>query len=403
MVRVPPFHPLRMPAAKVTCPHCETPVEIQVTAVTRSRPCPQCGQSIMLQVAGRTSRLKHKALLMAPTPPTDNCLPKPDLSDGSPMVPGDAFERMCLDPELIRTRKQFMAGVACVCVCVVVAGVQHFRQPAPRPPEPVTPAVVASSTTPAPVRSGMPSPLVGGAGMSSGLPSRISFRPASREDRGRAEDEPLSVLEQFLRAATVDEKLVLVHDPIQVEPAMRAYYQTHQVGALSYNHIERQVISGGSFSEFRVVMRDGTKKFAAVVTTPEGPRVDWASFVALGDLEWDQMRQKRPTKPVLMRVLASAAQHFTGPFSDSVRLSCVRFVPAANPSATPVYGYIPAESDLGRQIFSWLASGGTEPVPLTVKLCYPEGAGGHDQAWISEVVVPGWVTVASNSPRNEGE
>lgn len=396
-----------MPAAKVTCPHCETPVEIQVTAVTRSRPCPQCGQSIMLQVAGRTSRLKHKALLMAPTPPTDNQLPKPDLSESSPMVPGDAFERMCLDPELIRTRRQLTMGVASVCVCIVIAAVLHFRQPPPRPMEPAAPAVAVAatepSTTPAPVRTGMPSPLMGGAGAPAGVPNRISFRPANREEKGRAADESQSVLEQFLSAATVDEKLVLVNDSIQVEPAMRAYYQTHQVGALSYSHIERQVISGGSFSEFRVVMRDGTKKFAAVVTTPEGPRVDWASFVALGDLEWEQMRQKRPAKPVLMRVLASAANHFTGAFSDSEKLSCVRFVPAGNPSASPVYGYIPTGSDLGRQILTWLASGGSDPVPLTVKLCYPEGAVSHDQAWISEVVVPGWVTVASNSPRSEGE
>lgn len=356
----------------------------------------------MLQVAGRTSRLKHKALLMAPTPPTDNYLPKPDLSDGAPMMPGDAFERMCLDPELVRTRKQFMAGVACVCACIVIAGVLHFRQPAPRP---VAPAVVVTepSATPAPVRTGMPSPLVGGAGAPAGQPNRISFRPAKPEDKGPSADEPQSVLEQFLNAATVDEKLVLVNDSVQVEPAMRAYYQTHQVGAMSYKHIERQVISGGSFSEFRVVMRDGTRKFAAVVTTPEGPRVDWASFVALGDLEWEQMRQKRPAKPVLMRVLASSANHFTGAFSDSSKLSCVCFVPAGNPSASPVYGYIPTGSDLGRQILSWLASGGGEPVPLTVKLCYPEGAVSHDQAWISEVVVPGWVTVASNLPQGEGE
>lgn len=361
----------------------------------------------MLQVAGRTSKLKHKALLMAPTPPTDS-IPKPAVLDEASSFPGEAFERMCMDPELIRTRKQFLIGVAAVCVIVIGVAVRGFMPSAPRP-------MVVQSAAPAPaaavepvsearvVSTAVPLPL--GTSLAQGLetPKRISFRSAG-EVEVKPETDPMEVaLESFLQAATVEAKLAQVHDPARVEAAMRAYYQKHQVGPLSYSHVERfpQKLQGG-FTEFRVVLRDGTRKFAAVVQTPEGARVDWASFVALGDLEWEQMREIRPEKPVLMRVLASRGDRFSGSFSDSQALSCVHLVPAANPSAGAVFGYVPKESDLGRQIAVWLASAGSDPIPLTVKIAYPQDAISHDQAWISEVVVPGWVTLAANTASHEG-
>ncbi|GEP45697.1 hypothetical protein BGE01nite_49880 [Brevifollis gellanilyticus] len=370
----------------------------------------------MLQFAGRTSRVKHKALLMAPTPPTDSIPFKAEVSHEASNFPGDAFERMCLDPELIRTRRQFMVGAVCVVALVIGLAVMHFTSPRSQPEEtsadvaesPASASVMAKTeaavqSQPRPVASAVPAPAGPSHAASPSSPMRITFRSAT-DTTPRPADESQGALESFLKAPTVDEKLALVHDAVRVEPAMRAYYQKHQVGALSYSHVERHPQSLRSdFAEFRVVLTDGTRKFAAVMTTPEGPRVDWASFVALGDLEWEQMRQTRPTKPVLMRVLAFAGDHFSGSFSDARTLSCVRFVPAENPTAAPVYGYVPTTSDLGRQIATWLSSSGSDPLPLTVKLSYPEKAVSHDQAWIAEVVVPGWVTLVSPPTTGEGE
>ena len=148
-----------------------------------------------------------------------------------------------------------------------------------------------------------------------------------------------------------------------------------------------------------MVLNDGTQKFAAVLPTPNGPRVDWASFVALGDLDWEQMREVRPLRPVLMRVQAQRASHYTGPFRDQAKLLSVRLVSAADADAAPVFGYVPLDTDLGKQLGEWLGADAAAWVPLTVKVCYPEGTISPDQVWITEVVVPGWVTVAANTPR----
>ncbi len=53
-----------MAVASLVCPHCEKPVELQVSGVTRSRPCPECGEMLMLQVAEKGNKTKRRALLM---------------------------------------------------------------------------------------------------------------------------------------------------------------------------------------------------------------------------------------------------------------------------------------------------------------------------------------------------
>jgi|JI6StandDraft_1071083.scaffolds.fasta_scaffold04211_6 hypothetical protein len=350
----------------------------------------------MLQVAGRANQVKHKALLMSAKPPTDQ-FAKPEFIDESTLLPGDAFERMCLDPELMHTRKQLKMGAVAVCVLSLVAAGVQFRQflPWPKPDASETAIVKPASLASVPL---IPQPR-----MTAEALKRINFRPARHEEgQGAVSDAMQAVLEKFLNAASVDEKIAFVHDSVRLAPAMRSYYQRHQTGALAHSHIERYPGSGGYFTEFRVVLRDGTKKFAAVVSTPEGPRVDWASFVALGDLEWEQMRQVRPVSPVLMRVLAAKGNQFTGVFSNAEKLRCIRLVSAADPSATPVYGYVPLESELGRQFGEWLNSSNADALPLTVKVCYPQEVTAHDQVWISEVVAPSWVT-ANVKSSNEGQ
>jgi hypothetical protein len=387
----------RMPAATVTCPHCEKPVEIQVAAVTRSRTCPECSQTIMLQVAGQA---RHKAVLMSAKPSTDQ-FSKPDLNEDSGTLPGDAFERMCMDPELTQTRRQLVWGGVGVLACSLIAVVIHLQGIKLWPKKAAEPPPIAetASLSQPPAMAAAPELLQQPEIKS--VPKKISFRSASGENPSETQavevrDEAKAVLEKFLAADSVEAKLALAYDPARVGPMMKSYYQQHSARALSYSHVER-VEGVKSYDEFCVVLRDGSKKFAAVLSTPDGPRVDWASLISYGDMEWEQMRKARPSQPVLMRVLASDARQYRGAFSDAVKLRCVRLVPASDPSAVPVYGYVPLESDLGRRLGLWLARNDKAAVPLTLKLCYPGEIITPDQAWITEVVTPGWVLLNTSS------
>ena len=91
-----------MPVAALVCPHCEHPVELQVTAVTRSRPCPSCEKHIMLQFAQKQGKMKRKALLINAKGGLDFDAIKNEIPVEEPQpLMGDAFDRMRADPELI--------------------------------------------------------------------------------------------------------------------------------------------------------------------------------------------------------------------------------------------------------------------------------------------------------------
>jgi len=392
-----------MPSAKLICPHCETPVEIQVLEVTRSRPCPKCGKQIMLQVAGREANVKHKALLVAPT----HSAPTNDLNHEPQPLPGDAFDRMCSDPEILKMRRNFVIAVSTVIGLIITATILQWsgfwRKTQTNDPVyagSFQPLVTASEKPdkPAPVKAKLrkvtqPTQAI----------KKLTFHGAEDhpEDTSTVAEARLA-LEKFLATNSVEERLALVCNPETVETPLRDYYTHHPVEAVSFEQIEYGFKSSENFTEFRVLLKDGTKQFAAVVPTPNGPKVDWPSFVALGDLDWEQMRQKRPTTPVLMRVLAAPAANFTGHFSDADSLRCVQLVPAGNPSAPPIYGYVPRGNDLDRQLDNLLRSSGGESAPLTVKLCYSAETIGNDQVWLTELVTSGWVT-ASVTKGSEGE
>ena len=397
-----------MPVAALTCPHCETPVEIQVTAVTRSRPCPVCGKSIMLQVAGRESKSKRKALLVGPTSPTD-LMEKPEISFEPQQLPGDAFERMCADPEIQAMRRLFFGSVGTVAALVAIASVLQWMGVWTKVSKDA-PAVVDRQEEARLIQEAVPPkltvdvPVKGIKAVTAAAPvKKLSFRSTQKNDESMAlTSEPRLVLERFLAAGSVEDRMKLVANASALKESLYDYYGKHPAGAIPYDQIEYGLKSQESFTEFRVVLKDGTKRFAAVVATPEGPMVDWPSFVALGDLDWEQMRQSRPKTPILMRVLAAPAVHFSGHFSDADALRCVQMVPAGNPSAAPVYGYLPRGSDLDRQIDYHLRSAGGELAALTVKVCYSHESTGNDQVWITDLVVSGWVTALTANP-GEGE
>jgi hypothetical protein len=117
-----------MPLAHVVCPHCEKPVELNVTSVTRSRPCPNCEAPVMLQFMQRSGKVKRKALLVTATP---GGLDFDSMRDEIPAyepqpLPGDALERMKADPELHLFRQRFLYGIGAVAAIIVIVSIAHF-------------------------------------------------------------------------------------------------------------------------------------------------------------------------------------------------------------------------------------------------------------------------------------
>jgi hypothetical protein len=239
-----------MALAKFVCPHCEKPGEVQVTAVTRSRPCPHCGEQVMLQVAEKASKGKRKALLVsaeghAPVvpdrPKEQSKLPEPkspaspprsstsntepntvaaptaDMGEAErPKAPsfqvsiptsisgpayepqsleGEAFERMRMDPEIQATRRIFLLGTGSTLALIIFASIAHFFWP--EPPVAATPApakVIISAPNPSRLPPNTIGLLHGAAEPSSSekqKPMEINFDTKSLDLGAKSAPQPL--------------------------------------------------------------------------------------------------------------------------------------------------------------------------------------------------------------------
>lgn len=461
-----------MPAVSLVCPHCEKPVEVQVTGVTRSRPCPECGEMLMLQVAEKNKKAKRRALLMGgavPETPAETTLqipsrkpvpaePKPAIasakienSDDPPppaakittasnapespvepakapqaaaepeeqrpptgshartlsfepshepqVLPGDAFERMRMDPQIREIRKKFIIGTAVVIGCIALAFViraltsgnaAEEKPGAARPPEAVVPAMIEEEPKPVAVPDGS---LVFKA------PGKQDFAKASMAE---ASSSPvasqlsmdlalsLEVLRKFLAAPNWKERLAWSRPVNGLEERMAAFYAKNADGPVVHDNIVESKESNGGFFEHTVVLEGGGRRTALVEKTPKGPRVDWAAFVGAGDMGWTQFMEERPAQPVTMRLMVSDGFYYENQFGSPRLLKCVELRCISEPGAPVIHGYIERDSTTSQQIEFWLKQSEGAALPLTLKVKYPLNAPSAKQVWVMEVVRQGW-------------
>ena len=395
-----------MPSALFVCPHCEKHAEVQVTSVTRSRPCPHCNELVVLQVAAKDKKAKRRALLVsvggAPVfseePISGGQTPAYD-----PMpLEGEVFERMKLDPEVLQARRRFMLGVYSVAALIVLAVIWHFV-PDSSGEKVQVPVVKTESEAPAvPPGAKLPKNAVGlrystkdakGTGQ-----SKLSFESVNGSDAAAASasavsSAALAVAQRFLKSSTVEQQLDTVADRVVIERALREWAASHPMSS----HDDTQLALDDSSSDqdgqwcVNATLKNGDTKQLHVVLDQGNQRVDWPSFVAWSDMDWKQFVEQRPTGPRLFRVLADDAQHFESAFSDSKALRCMKLLNPAAPASPPIYAYVDRRSTVGSELDFLLRQTTARPVKITLRLKFPSDPVTHDQVWIENVVTSGWV------------
>jgi len=403
-----------MPATKLVCPHCEKNVEIQVSAVTRSRPCPECGEMVMLQMAEKSTKTKRRALLMTQAESETAAEPPPVTEDHEPQpLPGDAFERMRMDPEVRTFRRRLVIGGSLVAAVVVVLlafslyqsfqekqemrrlfGTDKIQDESLLPPNSPASASGTAMITPEetlpPVNAG-----------------NLVFRPTGSEKHKTATtqagtDETSAdlarlvaadeVLRQFLQAPNWKQRALLVRDQMRVAPLMSIYYGKNADGPVLFDSIVEAEEISPQFSEHVVVFEGGGRRLATVEYTASGPRVDWESFVGAGEMAWSDFLEARPAAPRLFRVLVSPAGHFENQFGDPATLQCLSLRCIAEPGAKVVYGYVARDSALAKELNYWLEQSSEATMPMILKLKFPPDAPVDFQVWIHQMVNAGWVS-----------
>lgn len=399
-----------MPATTLVCPHCEKTVEIQVSSVTRSRPCPECGQVVMLQMAEKTTKTKRRALLMQQNEPPAPAAPQPRSEPAyEPQpLPGDAFERMRMDPEIRQFRKRLMIGAGVVGFIVLVLIVwsllpsgaapqkasgagEATTSPAAekeKPAQPAMPMLAPDETLP-PVNSGN---LVFRPTGSSNLKTASPLPAANVSNENLAKlAAAQDVLTKFLEAPTWKQRVTMVRDKLRVASLMNIYYSKNADGPIAFDSIVETTEISPKFSEHVVVFEGGGRRLATVEHTASGPLVDWESFVGAGEMAWSDFLERKQASPTLFRVLVSPAGHYENSFGDPEVLSCYSLRNISEPGAKVVYGYAHKDSQLAKELDYRLQQSTDATVPMTLLLKFPSDAPVDFQVWIHQFVQYGWV------------
>jgi hypothetical protein len=382
-----------MPLTRIICPHCEQSVEVNMTSVTRSRECPNCGRTIMLQFTTQEKRQRRKALLM-PTEAAET----PSLEEVAPSaISGDLRERMMMDPEVrqrVKVIKISVAVIGAVLLIVVLGSVFHWW------------SSLASLVSDAFAHSRGD----GTAAQQSGATPRapvVNSPPAKTENPPASgtkgapvvvapDDEAaaIKIAVAFLKAADTNQRLGLILNVKTVEPKLRDYYLTHDPGPVPYENIEsmgKDPALGGAFG-FMVTLRSGERRRLVVrMSKKQAFLADWASFVIYSEMSWDDFLSARPQKPVMFRLWASAADQFGHGFADSEKLLCLKVTNPLNADSVPLYAYAPRSSSLGHSLEFVLRRAAGATVPLMLKLRFPQQDSSANQVWIDDFLGEGWV------------
>lgn len=439
-----------MPVALFVCPHCEKHAEVQVTSVTRSRPCPHCGELVVLQVSAR-DKGKRRALLVAgadaPVIPKEPAKPVPGPAYEPQLLEGDVLERMKFDPEVQVVRRRLVIGAAGLVAVIVLAIIWHWAGPSvmnkvasagvvdpeasalkravpidtnallanavgmrrgeskagstnvlafePPTQTPADAPMPAPSSEPPPKVESKAAPVAEAPSKTDGIDASENTGAGSKQVKLTMTDpriQAAAAMERFLTAKNIDAMLSTVADRPVVEPMIRRYLEQHPIEPFSYESLTISNGAGPTGERSIVVrMRDGSTREGVVIHQDGRSVVDWPSFVAWSDMEWAQFMDQKPSDPVLFRVIAEPTERFDNAFSDSKGLACLKLSNPRNASAAPIFAYAEKTSVVGQEIEFLMKQSEGKPTKLTLHLKYPQAAKASDQVWIDGLLANGWM------------
>ena len=441
-----------MPITRLTCPHCEQEVDVNVTDVTRSRDCPRCGRYIILQFTTKATRTKRRALL---TPTTQIGVPvaaaatavqsatvvarpaatstvtgreapasSPRPASARPVagippvaaplvgqpLEGTPGERLLHDPDMKRkggTLLWGLLGVISLIVLVVVADRFHWWKAlgesftrvmavvSPPSQEPVgqSGSVPVDPKLPT-AREVLSSSPVQAPEMK--LPEEVDSPASTTPGVVSEQEKAMRTVKTFLDAKSLKERLMLIRDQSLMVDKMVKYYETHDPGPIAYEKITaRETNPAGVLSfAFNVVLPGGENRRTVAARTLNGQYlIDWASFVLYSDMSWKQFMDMRPTTPVLMRVTAEPGDHFNDFFPKTANLICLKLTDPCVKDSPVIYAYATPGTPLGMALEFILRKGVSEAQPVILTLKYPQDSANAEanQVWVDELVAEGWL------------
>jgi len=313
------------------------------------------------------------------------------------VLPGDAFERMRMDPEIKEFRKRLILGSGIVLGSIaLVFLIRALTSGEDAEVNKTTTQEIETSPSLIQEEEPPPTPVPDGSLVFKAT-GKQDFAQATTSSSGATSsqltmDMALSVeaLRKFLAAPNWKERLAWSRPVDGLEERMAAFYTKNADGPVAHENIVESKEASGDFFEHTVVLEGGGRRPALVEKTAKGPRVDWAAFHGVGDMGWSQLMDEKPSLPVTMRVMVSDGFFYENQFGSPKLLKCLELRCVSEPGAPMIHGYMERDSTAAQQIEFWLKQSSGAALPLTLRIKYPLNAPSPKQVWVTEIVRQGW-------------
>ncbi|MBL9131217.1 MAG: hypothetical protein JNG86_08465 [Verrucomicrobiaceae bacterium] len=315
------------------------------------------------------------------------------------VLAGDAFDRMRLDPEVKEFRRRLITGTCIVVVMLVVVMLINWISGGSKPAETAKSSVPPTSVSITEALEDAEPPPVS--------PGNLVFKPLGKDEFERTEasapsatagtplgiDAALSVevLRKFLAASDWRARMAWCRPQAGLEQKMAAYHANHADGPVAYDNIIESREEKNGFLQHTIIFEGGGRRQAHVQKTESGPRVDWESFIGLGEMSWSDFMNQRTASDTRMRVMVKGGHYYANQFGSPRLLACLELKNVSEPGAPMIHGYLERDSLIATKIESWQRQAGGAETPMILRLRYPVDSRSETQVWVTDAVCPGWL------------
>ena len=217
-------------------------------------------------------------------------------------------------------------------------------------------------------------------------------------------DQIESSLKGFLTAATVEEKKRYVRDLDRVSPLMDHHYSRAEYTPEGFELLIRSNLNfRNEMCFFRVETGNFLERPVAVerVEKEGGDEylIDWESWVGYCEFDPEEMREKRPVEPFVIRASVGLEDYYNYGFSDDKVWHS--YGVKIGEEAYNFLGYVQRGSDLDKSLFERIQQTNGF-LPMILKVVYPPQARAKDQVEIVEVISDqGWIIPGEDEKDDE--
>ena len=202
-------------------------------------------------------------------------------------------------------------------------------------------------------------------------------------------DKIEKVVKSFLNAQSVSERLKYVRDAERIGPLMKKFHGGEEIQAEGFAEFNRSKVHyrGALLTAF---VRIGDLSTSPIAVERLGEEkesvylVDWESWVGHCEMSTEELKNRQPRKPVMMRVMLKKDNYYNFSFSDDNAWSCYKLTFKNSPES--IYGYAKKGSAVGKKLAAIEVASSCQ-----LKIAYPPEARSKDLVQIVDFVTLGWI------------